>query len=46
MLTPKQLKSMTPRKLKLAMAKREMTIVQYQRETQQLKREIEKASKR
>jgi hypothetical protein len=41
-LTPKQLKSMTPRELKLTMAKREAVIATYQRETQQLKREIEK----
>jgi hypothetical protein len=45
-LTPKQLKSMTPRELKRAMSKRETTIVQYRRETQQLKREIEKRSPR
>lgn len=42
MLTPKQLKSMSPRDLKLAMAKREAIIIQYQREAHQLKREIEK----
>lgn len=42
MLTPKQLKSMSPRELKLAMVKREVVIVQYRREAQQLKREIEK----
>lgn len=41
MLTPKQLKSMTPRELKLAMAKREAVVAQNQREAQQLKREIE-----
>jgi hypothetical protein len=41
-LTAKQLKAMAPRELKLAMAKREVTVTQYQRETQQLKREIEK----
>lgn len=37
---------MTPRELKLAMAKREAVIGQYQRETHQLKREIEKRSPR
>lgn len=46
MLTPKQLKSMTPRELKLAKAKREAVIAQYQREAQQLKREIEKRTPR
>jgi len=42
MITPKQLKSMTPRELKLAKAKREAIIVKCQREAHQLKREIEK----
>ena len=46
MLTPKQLKSMSPRELKRAMATRATVVVQYQRETQQLKREIEKRSPR
>jgi hypothetical protein len=41
-LTPKQLKSMSARALKLAMAKREAVIAQYRREALQLKREIEK----
>jgi hypothetical protein len=41
-LTPKQLKSMTLRELKLARTKREAVIAQYQREGHQLKREIEK----
>jgi hypothetical protein len=46
MLTTKQLKSMTPRELKLARAKREATITQYQREMQLLKREIERRTPR
>lgn len=46
MLTVKQLKSMTPRELKLARAKREAGITKYQREMQQLKREIEKRTPR
>lgn len=46
MITAKQLKSMSPRDLRLAMAKREAVIVQYQREAHQLKREIEKRSPR
>lgn len=46
MITAKQLKSMTQRELKLAMAKREAVITQYRRETQQLKREIERCSPR
>lgn len=46
MLTPKQLKSMSPRDLKLAMAKRAAIITKCQRETHQLKREIEKRSPR
>jgi hypothetical protein len=46
MITSKQLKSMTPRELKLAMAKREAVITQYRREAQQLKREIEKRTPR
>jgi hypothetical protein len=45
-LTAKQLKSMLPRELKLAMAKREAVIAQYHREARQLKREIEKRSPR
>jgi len=45
-LTPKQLKLMTVRALKLAMAKREAVITQYHREAHQLKREIEKRSPR
>ena len=46
MLTPKQLKSMSARELKLAMSKRETVIVQYRHEAHQLKREIEKRSPR
>lgn len=46
MLTLKQLKSMTPRELRLAKAKREAVIVQYQREALQLKREIERRAPR
>jgi hypothetical protein len=42
MITPKQLKSMSPRALKLAQAKREAIIAKCQREAHQLKREIEK----
>jgi len=45
-LTTKQLKSMTPRELKLAMAKREAVITQYRHEAHQLKREIEKREPR
>lgn len=46
MITPKQLKSMSLRELKLARAKREAVITQYQREGHQLKREIEKRTPR
>ena len=46
MLTTKQLKELTPRELKLAKEKREAVISQYQREVQQLKREIERRSPR
>jgi hypothetical protein len=45
-LTPKQLKSMAPRELKLAMAKREAIVSERQREAHQLKREIEKRQPR
>jgi len=45
-LTAKQIKSMSPRELKLAQAKREAVVAKYQREMQQLKREIEKRSPR
>jgi hypothetical protein len=45
-LTPKQLKSMSVRALKLARAKREVVIAQYGREAHQLKREIEKRAPR
>ncbi|HSX23466.1 MAG TPA: hypothetical protein VLE97_11895 [Gaiellaceae bacterium] len=46
MLTPKKLKSMSPRELKLAMAKRTAIVAKCQREAHQLKREIEKRSPR
>lgn len=46
MLTPKQLKSMSPRDLRLALAKRDAVVAQYQREARQLKREIEKRTPR